>query len=82
MKVNYEHQIQKLLADVLQLPAKTRAMIAAKLLESLDDDSGIEASIDEAEKRWQAFKQGRMKGIPADKVFPGLKSKLKGNGRP
>ena len=46
------------------------------------DDSAVDASIDEAELRWQAYKNGKMKGIPIEEVFPNLAKKEKRNGKP
>jgi putative addiction module component (TIGR02574 family) len=73
---------KKLLAGVLKLPAKSRALIAEKLLESLDDHQEVDAAIDESERRWQEFKDGKAKGIPVEAVFPNLARKTKRNGKP
>lgn len=68
---------KKLLDSVLKLPAKSRATIAEKLLESLENHAVIDASIEEAERRWQAFKDGKSKGIPVEEIFPKLAEKAK-----
>jgi len=67
---------KKLLADVLKLPRKSRAIIAEKLLESLDEDA-MDAGIEEADRRWKADTDGKIKGIPIEEVFPNLASKTK-----
>ena len=73
---------KRLLADVLRLSTKTRAMIAEKLLASLEDQEGIDFAIDEAERRWQDFKDGKIKGIPIEEVFPNLAKRTRRNGKP
>jgi len=70
-------ETKKLLADALKLPIKSRALIAEKLLESLQEHDGIDAAIEEAERRWNAYKQGKIKGVPAEEVFPNLTSRTK-----
>lgn len=37
----------------------------------------LDAWVEEAEKRWQAFKRGEIRGIPAEEIFPSLKKKRK-----
>ena len=63
------HEAKKLPADTLRLSCKSRAMIAEKLLESLEESDGIEAAIDVAEGRWKAYKEGKIKGIPIEEIF-------------
>ena len=71
------HSTKKLLADALKLPFKSRALIAEKLLDSLQDHGGVDAAIDEAERRWKAYKDGKIKGIPIEEVFPKLATRTK-----
>jgi putative addiction module component (TIGR02574 family) len=68
---------EKVLEDALKLPLRGRAVVAEKLLESLSDQDGIDAAIDEADKRWQAYKAGKIKAIPLEEVFPELANKIK-----
>jgi putative addiction module component (TIGR02574 family) len=68
---------KKLLADALKLPRKTRAMIAETLLASLEDNDPLDAAIENAERRWEAYKAGEIKGIPIEEVFPNLATKAK-----
>jgi hypothetical protein len=56
----------------LKLPKRTRAKLADRLLESLKTNDAIDAAIEEAEKNWQAYKRGEMKGRPVEEVFPDL----------
>ena len=61
----------------MSLPAKERAELAGKLLESLDDavDQGEidEAWENEALARLQAYDEGKMKGIPLEEVLHKLR---------
>ena len=61
----------------MSLPAKERAELAEKLLESLDDateQNEIDSAwADESLSRLQAYDEGKMKGIPLDEVLRKLK---------
>jgi len=58
--------------DALSLSQQERAFLADRLLSSLDgpalNDIDI-AWITEAERRYQEYKEGKRKGIPANEVF-------------
>ncbi len=72
-------RMKKIEEEILNLPPQERALLAEHLLNSLDEDEDPEAEklwIAEAERRYQAFKQGKVKGIPADKVFREVRSKF------
>ena len=63
------------LSAALALPAATRAELAEKLLESLDEP--VQAEIDlawarEAERRVEAYKQGTLKSVSGDDVIRSL----------
>ena len=67
--------VQVILNQALTLPADSRAAIAARLLESLDDKEQQEnttAWAKEAETRLDAYDQGLMSAIPGKKVIEGL----------
>ena len=67
--------VQVILNQALTLPADSRAAIAARLLESLDDEEqqeNNEAWAKEAETRLDAYDQGLMSAIPGKKVIEGL----------
>ncbi len=68
-------QPKRLLAEALKLPASTRASLAQKLLESLESQEAIDAALVEGEHRWQAFKDGKMKAVSIEDVFPKLARK-------
>jgi putative addiction module component (TIGR02574 family) len=67
---------KRILSDALRLPRKTRAMLAEKLLESLENPEDLDAAIEEGEERWQAYKDGKLKGVPIEDLFPNLASKI------
>ena len=64
-------QEQAILDEALSFPAKSRAAIVEKLLESLDqpDPSIDEQWAKEAEDRIKAYDLGELQGIPAEEVF-------------
>ena len=70
-------QAKKLLSETLRLPRKSRAMIADKLIASLEEKDELAAAVDVAEQRWQDYKDGKIKGIPIEEVFPSVKSTSK-----
>lgn len=68
----------KLAKVALSLPPKSRAKLAEKLLESLDDSKQREIDAvwaEEAENRIDAFEQGKLKGISGPEVFRNLKAR-------
>jgi putative addiction module component (TIGR02574 family) len=69
--------VQEILNQLLTLPADSRAAIAAKLLESLDDkeeQKNKAAWAREAESRLEAYDRGLMSSVPGEKVLEGLRS--------
>ena len=65
---------QALLDEVLHLNAEDRSLLADTLLRSLDTpDPEIERLwLDEAERRLQAYDEGKIKAIPMEDVFRDL----------
>ncbi|NOT82561.1 MAG: addiction module protein [Gallionella sp.] len=64
--------IEALDKETMVLDIEDRAMLAGKLLLSLDESSTSELEclwLDEAERRFEAYRAGRVQGIPADEVF-------------
>jgi putative addiction module component (TIGR02574 family) len=60
------------------LPATERAELAAFLLDSLHEEQGEQAEKAweaELERRWQAYVEGKSKGVPAEEVFARLSEK-------
>ncbi len=62
------HELRK---EVLSLPRSTRALIAQELLESLEEENnGVETAwTDEAERRYEEIKSGKVKTIPGEDVL-------------
>ena len=70
----------KVVNEALSLPAKSRAELAEKLLESLNDPRQEEIDrlwAEEAEDRIDAFERGDLKAIPGKEVFRRLKPRKK-----
>ncbi|MCI0377718.1 MAG: addiction module protein [Gemmataceae bacterium] len=63
--------------DVLALSRKSRVALAKKLLQSLEQEQIILEGARIAEERFEAYRRGEMKGIPAEEVFPALRKKGK-----
>jgi len=72
--------VKDLQAAALRLSGKERAQLAEALLLSLDesaDEQVEEAWLDEAQKRYRAYKAGKTKGRPAEKVFRAARAHLR-----
>ncbi len=70
---------EKLVEEVLHLPKHSRALLAEKLLESLDYEDTFEVSSEwreEIHRRCHEIDEGTAKLIPASKVFDELDRKL------
>lgn len=68
MRIN----IEELSTASMQLGLEDRAVLAGKLLLSLDEPSSDEIErlwLDEAEFRLDAYRAGQVQGVPADEVF-------------
>ncbi len=70
-----------LFIEALSLPTKSRAELAHKLLVSLEQDEGspeVEAAWDqEAKRRYDAFKKGKIKARDAGEVMRDAYKKVK-----
>ncbi|MER0214958.1 MAG: addiction module protein [Nitrosomonas sp.] len=62
---------KKLIAEAVKLPSAERFAVIDELLHSLDRiDSELDRIwIEEAERRLQAYREGKVKGIPASDVI-------------
>lgn len=70
----------KVVSDALSLPPRSRAKLAEKLLESLDDPRQREIDrlwAEEVEDRIAAYERGELKAIPGKEVFRGLRPRKK-----
>jgi len=76
MTFDFEQFTQK----ALLLPSDAKVALVERLLQSLDNDeiSDIdEAWVQEAEKRYQELKTGKVVGIPADEVFGQIREEIR-----
>ena len=65
--------------EALKLPSQERARLAEQLISSLDEEEDPEAErlwVEEAERRYKEYKEGKVKAKPADLVFKEARSKL------
>jgi len=72
--------LDQITQEALSLPSDARATLAERLLQSLDDAKLSEidkAWIEEAEKRYQELKEGKVAGIPAHEVFTQIREELR-----
>lgn len=69
---------QIIIKEAISLPVEERAMVVGTLLRSLNQPkSGIDKKwADVAIKRLAELKEGKKKGIPADKVFEKIWARL------
>lgn len=70
---------KKIEEEALRLSSHERAQLAEHLISSLDELEDPEAErlwIEEAERRYQEYKQGKVKVKPAEMVFKEARSKL------
>ena len=66
-------------AKIRALSAEARAGLIRALLADLDgpeDDGAEQAWLDEAERRHRELIDGKVQGIPGDRVFANLRSRL------
>lgn len=63
-------------AEALKLPSHERARLAEVLIASLDEEDEVaEAWADEAERRYEELRSGKVQGIPADEVFAKIRER-------
>ena len=73
------NKLKEAVATAMELTLKERALLAGKLLLSLDEPSEDEVEqlwIAESERRLEEFRSGSVKGIPADEVFRRAKADI------
>jgi putative addiction module component (TIGR02574 family) len=67
-----ESKLDEVMTAALQLGIEDRAQLAGRLLLSVDEPSESEVErlwLEEAERRLKEFREGNVRGIPADEVF-------------
>lgn len=72
--------VAELEREANHLPLQDRALLAHHLIASLDPGEEVDAEavwLDEAERRYQAYRQGQLAAKPAEQVFREAKSKLR-----
>lgn len=73
-------KLKEIEENALQLSPQDRAKLAEHLIHSLDELEDAEAErlwIEEAERRYKEYKEGKVEGIPAELVFKEARLKLK-----
>jgi putative addiction module component (TIGR02574 family) len=72
--------VAELEREARRLPTHDRALLAQHLIASIDPGEDIDAEatwLEEAERRYQAYRQGTLTAKPVDRVFREAKSQLK-----
>jgi putative addiction module component (TIGR02574 family) len=72
--------LEKVAEDVLSLPHESRAYLAERLLESLDETEDFSVNpawLAEVKRRLREIDDATVKGMPADEVFASLEQELK-----
>jgi hypothetical protein len=70
---------EKIIAEALRLPRRVRAIVAERLIESLDFEEPLQLSpewLDEIERRCREVDEGAVELEDADKVFAKLYADL------
>jgi hypothetical protein len=71
--------VDELALELLSLPAKSRAALAHRLIESLEDDDAPDVRdqwVEVAQRRSRELREGKVEGIPAEDVFSELEREL------
>ena len=72
--------VAELEQEARHLPTQERALLAQHLIASIDPGEDVDAEaawLEEAERRYQAYRQGKLTAKPVDQVFREAKSQLK-----
>ena len=72
--------LKEITEEALRLPPDERVVLAESLLLTIDENhDGVvdEATIVELERRLSDFREGKVKGLPAEEVFRRIKETLK-----
>ena len=74
------HGLKELTEEALRLTPDERVVLAESLLLTIDEDHDRmvdEAIMKELERRLQDFRDGKVKGIPAEEAFRRVREELK-----
>ncbi|MBU3917412.1 addiction module protein [bacterium] len=66
--------VDELATKAMALPGEARALLAERLVESLDHESVSEIWLTEAKKRRNEVRSGRVKPIPGDEVMEEIRN--------
>ena len=72
--------VAELEQEARHLPTQDRALLAQHLIASIDPGEDLDAEaawLEEAERRYQAYRKGKLTAKPVDQVFREIKSQLK-----
>jgi hypothetical protein len=72
-------QLERLAVELLGLPASSRALLAKKLIESLDETETPDAEalwLEVAKRRAKELEEGVVQGIPAEEVMRHAREEL------
>jgi putative addiction module component (TIGR02574 family) len=72
--------LKEITEEALRLPADERVVLAESLLLTIEEKHDLlvdESIIAELERRLQDFREGKVKGIPAEQAFRQIREKLK-----
>ena len=72
--------VAQLEQEARHLPTQDRALLAQHLIASIDPGEDVDAEavwLEEAERRYQAYRKGTLAAKPAEQVFREAKSQLK-----
>ena len=72
--------VAELEQEARHLPTQDRALLAQHLIASIDPGEDVDAEaawLEEAERRYQAYRHGTLIAKPVDQVFREAKSQLK-----
>ena len=80
MEAILAEDVAEIEAKIRALSAEERAELIRSLIADLDgpEDAGVEqAWLEEAERRHRELLDGKVKGVPGERVFENLRSRLK-----
>ena len=77
-----ERKLEEIASEALQMSVESRAALAKRLLDSLDDLAPEENErlwVEEAARRYQQLKAGTARSIPSEEVFAKLDARPRRN---
>jgi putative addiction module component (TIGR02574 family) len=76
-----ERKLEEIASEALQMSVASRAALAKRLLDSLDEGPSEDYErmwLEEAARRYHQLKTGRADSIPSDEVFAKLDARSRG----